>query len=329
MVDLSTKIGTLSLKNPIIAASSPLTGNIDSLIKLEEAGVGAVVLKSIFEEELKAEAQQDLLENEEYLAHSDASVKFSSYSIHYRFGEYLQLIKEAKAKLNIPVIASVNCLHISTFLEYVKAIEAVGPDAIELNYYTIATNSKVKGKEVEEELFDFVKRARKATTLPLLLKIGHSYSSLSNVLKRLDEEKVDGIVMFNRFYHPDIDIEKEELTASYPLSSEHEASQTLRWIALSSAEMKNCALIANTGIYSGESVIKMLLSGAKAVEICSVLMQNGVATCKTMLEELNAWMERKGYASLSDFTGKLAQENLEHPELWERTQFFKTITKGR
>lgn len=329
MVDLSTKIGTLSLKNPIIAASSPLTGNLESLLKLEDAGVGAVVLKSIFEEELKTEAEQDLIANEEYLEHSDASIKFSSYSINYRFGEYLKLIKDAKESLSIPVIASVNCMHISSFLEYVKAIEAVEPDAIELNYYPIAANSKIKGKEVEEVLFDFVKKARRATSLPLLIKMGHGYSSLSNVLKRLDEEKVDGIVLFNRFYHPDIDIEKEEITASYPLSSENEAWQTLRWIALSSAEMKKSALIANTGIFTGETVIKMLLSGAKAVEICSVLMQNGLGSCKEMIDELTSWMERKGYSSLSDFTGKLAQEKLENPELWERNQFFKTITKGR
>jgi Dihydroorotate dehydrogenase len=328
MADISTKVLSLDLKSPIIAASGPLTSNIESLLKLEKAGVGAVVLKSIFEEELNEETFSAMIDNEQYLSHSDFAEVFSSVKRDHLLNEYLEFLLEAKKKLSIPVIASINCIHIDSWTEYASRFEDCHPDAIELNYYPIASDAKVKGEDVDRALYNFVKKARKATSLPLIIKIGNNYSSIAYNLKKIEAEGIEGVVLFNRFYRPDIDIEKEAIAPRLTYSSEAESGPTLRWIALMSAEMPRTDLIANTGIDSAEEAIKMLLAGAKGVEVCSTLMKNGIETVTKMNEGLALWMDKKGYKKISDFNGKLAQERIADPSLWERTQFMKTIFKG-
>lgn len=328
MLDISTRVLNLNLKNPLIAASSPLTSNVESLIKLEKAGIGAVVLKSIFEEELNSESRKAMLDNEQYLGHSDFAEVFSSFNKDYLLNQYLELLVSAKQKLSIPVIASINCIHPEAWIEYAERFEACKPDALELNYYPIASDASVKGEEVDKALFSFVKKARKATALPLIIKLGNNYSSLSYNIKKLEAEGIDGVVLFNRFYRPDIDIETEEITSRLTLSTENEIGHILRWVALMSAELKNLDIIANTGVHTSASLIKMLLAGAKAVEICSVLMQDGLDSISKLTEGLETWMTKKGYSNLNDFVGKLAQERISDPMLWERTQFMKSLMKG-
>lgn len=328
MADISTNLFGIKLKNPLIAASGPLTSNLDSLKRLEDKGIGAVVLKSIFEEELNSESYKAMLDNEEYLGHSDFAEVFSSVNREYLLNQYLELLDKAKKSLSIPVIASINCIHPESWIEYSSRFEAVNPDALELNYYPIASDAKQKGDDVDKALFSFAKKARKATKLPLIIKMGNNYSSLSYNIKKLEELEIDALVLFNRFYRPNIDIEKEIIISTQAFSSENEIGHTLRWVALMSGELKHLDLIANTGINNSSSVIKMLLSGAKAVEICTVLLQNGLDVINRMNEELSLWMDKKGYNTLDDFIGKLAQENIPDPSLWERTQFMKSLMKG-
>ena len=326
MADLSTSYLGLKLRNPIIIASGPKTSNIESLKKCEQNGAGAVVLKSIFEEQIKTEVGKQLVEHLEYLEYSDFSEYFENVSKDYYLEKYLQLLKDAKRELSIPVIASINCSDLSTWEDYISSFEKAGADAIELNYYPIAQDKKVSGESVDKALFKFAKRMRKSTTLPVSIKLGDNYSSIANIIGELDKIGINGLVLFNRFFRPDINIETETMTHLGGVSSFNEYAPTLRWIALMSAEVK-CSLAANRGIHDGNTVIKMLLAGAAACQICSIYLKDE-SIVKTMCDELNAWMEKKNYKSISDFQGKMAQENIANGSAWERTQYMKTLIGG-
>ncbi len=325
MADLRTTYMGLTLKNPIIVGSGPMTASVANLVKCEEAGAGAVVLKSIFEEQIKYAAAKDSSSNMEYVQFSDYENVFGNMSKDYYIDQYLQLLSDAKAKLSIPVIASINCTHIDTWSEYAKRFEAVGADALELNYYPIASDASIPGDKVDKKAIAFAKAARKASRIPISLKIGNEYSSPANIIKEFEKEGINALVLFNNFFRPDINIETEDVCGSQPLSTPNEYSESLRWIALMSAELKNINLVGTTGIHTGETVIKMLLAGATAVEICSVLIKNGFGTIASMLCKIEKWMEEKGYKSVSDFRGKLAQENMVNGAYWERTQYMRTL----
>lgn len=325
MSDLKTTYMGLSLKNPIVVASSPLTANIDNLIKCEKAGAAAVVLKSIFEEQINSDALSETTRNAEYLALSDYQEVFNNIAKDYYINQYVELIAEAKKQLSIPVIASINCTHVSTWADFIQRFEAAGADALELNYYPIASDKDVAGKDVEKEAIAFAKAARKATRLPIALKIGYKYSSLANIIKAFADEKIDSLVLFNRFYRPDIDINSEKIVGMSGLSSSSEYSESLRWIALMAAEITSVDFAASTGVHSGSTVIKMLLAGAKVTEVCSEIISRGFDAIPTMLAEINTWMSTKGYNSIADFQGKLAQENMVDGAHWERTQYMKNL----
>ena len=329
MPDISTKYMGLDLSSPLIMASGPLTSSLDDLKKAEDAGCGAVVLKSIFEEQIEKDAGRDASASGDYLMHSDNQEYFEAMSRDYYVDRYLTLLDGAKKSLGIPVIASVNCKSVNTWLEYSQRFLSYGADAIELNYFPIASNAGVSGEKVDKELFDFAKTARSRIEGKLALKIGSFYSSLSNVIKRLDETGLDGLVLFNRPFRPDIDLKTLEVRSSAPVSSESEYGMSLRWTALMSAELKRADIAANTGIHSAGTAIKMLLAGAKAVEVCSVVMKNGFSVISKMNGEIASLMEEKGYLATSDFIGLLAEENYERGDAWERVQFLKTIGSGK
>ena len=326
MADLSTSYLGLKLKNPIIVASGPKTGNIESLKKCEQDGAGAVVLKSIFEEQIETEVGKQLIQNSEYLEHSDFSEYFENVSKDYYLEKYLQLLKDAKRELSIPVIASINCSDLSTWEDYISSFEKAGADAIELNYYPIAQDKKVSSESVDKALFKFAKRMKKSSSIPISIKLGDNYSSIANVIGELDKIGVDGLVLFNRFFRPDINIETETMTHLSGVSSFNEYAPTLRWIALMSAEVK-CSLAANRGIHDANTVIKMLLAGAAACQICTIYLKDE-NIIKTMCDGLCEWMNRKNYKSIAEFKGKMAQENIANGSAWERTQYMKTLIGG-
>lgn len=325
MADLKTTYMGLELRNPIVVSSGPLTSTIDNLVKCEEAGAGAVVLKSIFEEQINYVAGKDVSRNSEYLQQSDFNSVFGNLAKDYYIDQYLKLLADAKAKLGIPVIASINCTKMHTWAEYARRFEVAGADALELNYYPIASHSSVPGDKVDKEAVSFAKAARKATNIPVSMKIGFEYSSPASIMKAFKKEGINALVLFNRFFRPDIDIEKEALCGSQPLSNPDEYPESLRWIALMSAELGDIDFAGSTGIHSGETVIKMLLAGAKVVELNSVLIKNGLGAIAGMLCKIENWMEQKGYKSVSDFRGKFAQEHMVDGAYWERTQYMRTL----
>ncbi len=323
---LRTEYMGLELRSPVIVSSGPLTQNMVSLGKCEEAGAGAVVLKSIFEEQIESDVQKEMAGSEEYLAHSSAEEFFAASSRDYYIDRYMKLLTEAKKKLSIPVIASVCAKTMDNWLEYCGRFEKCGADGIELDYYPISSDSSIPGEEVDRRLIEFAQKARDAIRIPLSIKLGYKYSSLAYVISQLDRIGIDGIVLFNRLFRPDIDIEKMEMSSGKPLSSADEYGEALRWVGLMSGEMNHASLCGNTGIHSGESAVKLLLSGARAVEVCTAVIKDGFSAISGMNSFIEDWMGRHGYPEPSDFIGLLSQEHIEDGWKWERTQFLKTIS---
>ncbi len=325
MANLKTNYMGLELKNPIIAASSPLTSNLDNIKKLEDAGAAAIVVKSIFQEQVDKDAESNVDIEQSFLNHADAYGFLKGASEDYYIDKYLALVEDAKEACSIPIIASLNGSGDGSWIqEYSDRFAHCGADAFELNHYIMASNAKESGAKIDKDFIKFAKFARRIIKLPLSLKLGSNFSSLSNIIRELDYLNYDGLVLFNRFYNPDIDIEKIEIKRGHALSSKEEYSESLRWIGLMSEEI-NLNLCANTGIHDGETLIKMLLAGASSVQICSVLLEIGLDSINLMLEILNNWMETKNYSTISEFKGKLAQEKMSDPTLWERTQYIKSL----
>ncbi len=325
MANLETSYMGLKLKNPIIVGSSPLTSNLDQIKKLEDAGVGAVVLKSIFQEQIDKDADMNVDMEQAFLNHSDAYGFLRGASEDHYIDKYLTLVEDAKKSCNIPIIASLNGAGDGSWIkEYVPRFAYCGADAFEINHYEIGSNANIDGRKMDKDFIKFAKLARKEIKLPLSIKLGSNFSSPANIIRELDFLKYDGMVLFNRFYNPDIDINAISIKRGLTTSSKDEYFNSLRWIGLMSEEI-NADLCANTGIHSGETIIKMILAGASSVEICSALITTGLETVNMMLEQVNNWMELKGFSSIDQFKGKLAQERMEDPTLWERTQYIISL----
>lgn len=325
MASLNTKYMGLSLKSPIIVASSPLTETIENMKKCEAAGAGAVVLKSIFEEAIEAEANKEVSQNEQFVNYSQFQEAYHSQIMEYHIEKYIDLLKEAKKELSIPVIASICCKSLENWLSYATKFEKAGADAIELNYYPVTSDASVKGSETDKDFEQFVTLARKSIKCPLSIKMGRQYSGLANKIKFLDDKGIDGVVLFNRTFRPDVDVKTMKIVYGPSLSSGYEYGNSLRWTALMSGEVK-MDICANTGIHCGTTAVKMLLAGAKAVEVATVLLKEGVGSITKMNEIISSWMDEHGYASIDEFCGKVAQERNAEGYRWERTQFYNVIS---
>jgi dihydroorotate dehydrogenase (fumarate) len=314
----------LNLKNPIIAGSSGLSENIDTLISLEKAGVAAVVLKSLFEEEILQEMQSSISKmNSESLLYPEV-IDYYEYLDTPKQGaeKYLDLIAEAKKKLSIPVIASINCITASQWTYFPKRIEQAGADAIELNLFIMPSDLKRSVAENEKVYFDIINEVKKNVSIPISVKISYHFSNLAQMIKNLSETGIASIVLFNRFYSPDIDIEKLELTSGNVLSSPSDLGLSLRWVALMHGRV-GCNISASTGIHDGKALIKQLLAGADTVQVTSAIYKNGHGIISEMLKELSDWMKRKNYNSIADFKGIMSSKNIENPAGYERVQFMK------
>lgn len=323
MSDLSTTFMGLMLKNPIIVSSSRLTYDIDKLKECEKAGAGAVVLKSIFEEQIQMESDR-MIGDLNFDAYTDAYDYFQETSHDYYMNSYLELVEEAKKELSIPVIASVNCVSDGNWIEYAERFQNVGADALELNIFIIPADEETSGEVIEKKYLEILKKVKKKISIPVALKLGSQFSGMAHIMRRFGQEGADGLVLFNRFYKPDIDIENMRLKAAHVYSVPEEMAFTLQWIAILSGKVK-ADLAATTGIHSGADIIKQVLAGAHAVEMCSTYMKNGINTIETHLKEVEEWMQRKGYERLVDFRGLMSQEEVEHPEAYERSQYIKSL----
>lgn len=322
MIDFTTNYMGLQLKNPIIIGSSGLTGTLEGIKKLEENGAGAVVLKSIFEEQIMHEIK-GALESQDANIYPEAFDYISNYAKDQSIGKYLSLIESVKRSCKIPIIASINCFSSNEWVSYAKKMQIAGADAIELNIFILPSDLNISGAQVEQKYFDIIEKVKAEITIPLSIKLSSYNAGLSNFIQRLSwTGNLNGMVFFNRFYSPDIDIDTMKVTSTNVFSSSEEVSLPLRWVALLSDKI-NVDIAASTGIHNGKAVIKQILAGAKAVQIASAIYKMGPEYIKTILNEMEDWMKANKFSSIEEFRGKMSQEKIQNPAAFERVQFMK------
>jgi dihydroorotate dehydrogenase (fumarate) len=321
MKDLSTTYLGLDLKNPLIVGSCGFTNSVEKIGELAENGAGAIVLKSLFEEQILADLSANL---ESYTTDYPGATDYvREYTRGNEVDTYLKLIAGAKKKVDIPVIASVNCVSAKEWTSFAKSVESEGADAIELNVSLLPSNPKVTSQQNEQQYVDIVNSVSEMVSIPVALKMSHYSASLANLIQKLSwTDKIAGFVLFNRFYSPDIDINKMVVKSSELLSTSAEGTLPLRWIALLSGIVEK-DLVASTGVHDSEGVVKQLLAGATAVQVVSTIYKNGMGQLGTILSGLENWMDEKSYNTLKDFRGQLSFDNVEDPAVFERTQFMK------
>jgi dihydroorotate dehydrogenase (fumarate) len=302
--------------------SCGLTSKVPSLKELEAGGAAAVVLKSIFEEEIAAE-YASVLADAKAKGMSLESYDYFDYQIRGdRVSAYVELVKQAKKNLSIPVIASINCTYSHEWASFAKDLEAAGADGLELNMFFLPSDIKRTSEEREKEYFLIIERVLKLVRIPVAVKISPYFSTLAQVISRLSRTGIAALVLFNRFFSIDIDIEKMILTGSNTMSTAAELALPLRWISLMTRRV-GCDLAASSGVHDGAGLVKQLLAGAKAVQAVSTFYRNGSGRAAVMIAELSSWMDRHGYSTLGDFRGKMSQAESEDPSVYERVQFMK------
>ena len=330
MADLTTKYLGLTLRNPIVIASSGLTNSVDDIVELDKNGAGAVVLKSIFEEQIMLEADHRLKKaKEDGLIYSEYSESLDYIDDHIKekeLGTYLDLIRETKKKVMIPVIASVNCISAMEWTSFTKQIENAGADALELNIFVMPFNFDINSLEKKQVYYDIVNKIKDIVNIPVSVKISPYFANLGRMILRLEEHGADGVVLFNRFASPDIDINTLKVTSADIFSHPYEISNSLRCVGIMANHLK-MDIAASTGIHDGEAVIKQLLAGATVTQMASAIYKNGPEHIITVLKFLNAWMEDRGYNYIDQFRGKLSQAKMEHPEVYERMQFMRYFSE--
>lgn len=323
MKDLSTTYLGLNLKNPVIVGSCGLTGSVEKIRELAENGAGAVVLKSLFEEQIEAELASNMASyNTDY---PDAFDYIRNYTRGSAVSDYLTLIAEAKEKVDIPVIASINCVSGSEWVSFAESVEKAGADALELNISLLPSDPRKRGEEMEKIYFDILGKVSRKITLPIALKMSRYSAGLANLISRIawsTDHRIAGFVLFNRYYRPDINIDRLEVSKADIFSTPAEITESLRWIGLLSGSVKK-DFAAATGVHDSEAVIKQLLAGASAVQVVSTVYKNGPGKIRELLAGLEKWMEEKSYASVADFRGRLSYDKAENPAAFERIQFMK------
>ncbi len=322
-MDLSVNYLGLKLKSPIVVGSSGLTFSLERLKQIEQAGAGAVVLKSIFEEEIQHEFNHVVEEesrideaNLEYLDYYDFKIKEDNIN------RYISFIKEAKQQISIPVIASINCKSSHEWTFFAKKLQDAGADAIEVNLFTLPSDFSLTCEKVEQIYIDVIKKVKEQVTIPVAVKISCHFADMGAFVKRISQTGIDGLVLFNRFFQPDFDIDNFKVIPTNVLSSASDVAHTLRWMSIFYDRI-DCSLIASTGVHDGESLIKTLLAGADAAQTVSTLYKNGIGYIETMLNDLRSWMEKHGFSSIDDFRGKMSQKSSPNPAEYERVQFMK------
>ncbi len=322
MPDLSTTYMGLRLKNPLLAGSSGLSGTVEGLRDLETGGVGGIVLKSIFEEEIAAEFD-DAVSQAARKGMSLESYDYYDYEVRgNHMAQYADFVRKAKAAVSIPVIASVNCTYSHEWVSFARDIEAAGADGLELNMFFLPSDMKRSSEEREKDYLQIVANVLKQVRIPVALKISSSFSTLAQMIGKLSRTGISALVLFNRFYAIDFDIEKMTVTGSHSLSTPDELTGPLRWLALMSRRV-DCDLAASTGIHDGAALIKALLAGAKAAQAVSAFYKKGSGQAAVMLKDLDAWMGRHGFKTIADFRGNMSQADSIDPAVYERVQFMK------
>ena len=332
-MDLATSYLGLALKHPLIASSSPLTGEFDNLRRLEDAGAAAIVLPSIFQEQIEDEAA-------EFERLTDAGTDSFPEALSYfapsaRFGfepsRYLDLIRRARAALEIPVIASLNCSTSEGWTDYARLIQEAGASALELNSFFVPVDAALDGRAVEQRHLDVLRAVKGAVTLPIAVKLSPHFSAVGDLVRQLDRAGANGFVLFNRFYQPDIDLVALRLRRDLDLSAPAEIRLPLLWIGVLAGQVRG-AIAAATGVESADQAVKYLLVGADVVMTTSALLRHGIGHMRTLLDGVTDWLDARGVASIGDIRGKMSRQRLGEPPAFERGNYISILhgwTDGR
>jgi dihydroorotate dehydrogenase (fumarate) len=324
MADLSVEYMGLKLRNPVIVGSSGLTDKVEGIRNLEQNGAGAVVLKSLFEEEivLEKEAMMKQMQGGGFLY--PEKVGFYQYedAPNESTTDYLDLIKNVKKQVSIPVLASINCMTAQQWTWFPRDIENAGADGLELNLFILPSDPEKTAGENEKMYFDIINEVTTKVKIPVALKISYYFSNLAEMISRLADTGVSALVLFNRFYSPDFNIDDFSITSGSVLSTPGDLALSLRWVAMMSERIK-CDLAASTGVHDAQGLIKQILAGAKAVQVVSTLYRNGGERIGEMLHETEQWMKKHGFDTVDRFRGKMSQSKSKHPAAYERVQFMK------
>lgn len=324
MADLSINYMGLKLKNPLIAGSSNLALNMNNVKAMEDAGIGAIVYKSLFEEQVNFESADF---DESMRAYNDRHAEMSKMypeMEHAGPKDFLLQLKRLKENTTVPIIASINAVYKETWVEYAKLVEETGVDALEINLFKSPKKWDVSGEDIEKEKLDIIKAVKKAVKIPVAVKLGPSYSNLLHFVSEVDKLGVEGLVLFNKLFEPEIDINDEKPLFPFNLSHKGDHRLALRYAGLLHGNVK-ADVCSSSGIFDGEDVIKMLLAGADAVQVVSTLYKNKIEYISTILDTINKWMDSKGYASIDDFKGKLSRKNSKDPYVYLRAQYVDII----
>jgi len=327
MADLTTTYMGVKLKNPLILGASNLVTKPEVMKELEEAGIAAIVYKSLFEEQIQLEGLQFDEEMKDYAERNSEMIRLFPDIVNAGPKEHLYNLKKLKERSSVPVFASLNAIYEPSWVEYAKALEETGVDGLELNLYATPGYFEVGASSIEDKQYQIVKSVKKTVNIPVSVKLSPFYTNTLNFIKKLDEAGVDGFVLFNRFFQPEIDIENEIFDFPWELSQPRDHQLSLRYAGLLHGNIE-ASICASRGIYTSEDVIRLLLAGADVVQIVSAIYKNQPAIVGTMLTEIEAWMLKKGYKSLDDFRGKLSRKNLKDPFTYQRAQYVDILTNS-
>ncbi len=327
MIDLSTTYMGIKLNNPLVASSSPLSQKIQTIEKMEEAGLSAVVLYSLFEEQITQESlklHQDLLRGSE--SYAEAPTYLPDYG-QFTIGpdRYIDHIKKVKQAVKIPIIGSLNGVTTGGWIEYAQKIEQAGADALELNLYYLATDSGMTSETLEDNAIRLVQDIRQKIQIPIAVKLSPFFTALPNFAGKLQQAGANGLVLFNRFYQPDIDLENLEVTPNLVLSSSHEMRLPLRWIAILYGKIK-IDLALTSGVHTSEDMLKAVMAGANVTTIASTLLQNGIVKASEILSEAETWMREHEYESIQQMHGSMSMQAVGDSSNFERVNYMRVLS---
>lgn len=327
MANLTTNYLGVPLKNPIIVGASYLTSDTDNLKKLEDAGAAAFVYKSLFEEQIQLERAQMEDDFEEYAERHAEMISLFPRLEHAGPEEHLHNIRKARESVSVPMFASLNAIFKETWIDYAKQIEETGVDALELNFYAVPKDNDISGSAIEKQQIEILREIKKEVSIPVSVKLSPFYSNPLNFIKEIDLAGADGVVLFNRFYQPDIDINSETHISSHSLSSDNENKLPMRFAGLIFSHIA-ANICCSSGIHQGSDVVKMILAGADCVQVVSTIYQNKMPHLTKMLKDIETWMESKKYEKLSDFKGLLSKKNINDPFIYQRAQYIDLLLKS-
>jgi len=326
-MDLTTTYLGMKLRSPLVPSASPLSGDIDNIRRMEDAGAAAVVMHSLFEEQLYLEHY----ELHHHLTHGTESfpeaLTYFPDSINFRVGPetYLEYIHKAKQKVSIPIIASLNGSSVGGWTNYAKQIKQAGADALELNIYYVPTDMELTSNEIEQTYIDILRAVKAAVTIPVAVKVSPYFTNMANMAKRLDETGADALVLFNRFYQPDINLNLLDVEPNVLLSTPQSMRLPLRWIAILYGRI-HADLAATSGIHRGDDALKMLMAGAKITMLCSVLLRHGINQIRVIEQEMREWMQKHEYESVQQMQGSMSQKHCPNPSAFERAQYMRSLS---